>query len=144
MLYASTRNALTKSLGSTVFTDSLFATDKADVTPSGYAAHRRHQTAPKPLSAREQEIADIKAAEREASGNYEGSRGRQNHLGNQEIGYAWAEDAREAVGELRAAEGSRLVVLVSAVRSLIVARFRADRYIFASILSKSTSRNRSF
>jgi twinfilin-like protein len=115
MLYASTRNALTRSLGSTVFTDSLFATDKSDVTPHGYAAHRRHQAAPKPLSAREQEIADIKAAEREAGASYEGSRARQNHLGNQQVGYTWAEDAREAVGELRAGEGSRLVILVSVV-----------------------------
>ncbi|KAI9569001.1 actin depolymerizing protein [Boletus coccyginus] len=111
MLYASTRNALTKSLGSTVFTDSLFATDKTDVTPDGYAAHRRHQAAPKPLSAREQEIADIKAFEREAGASYEGSRARQNHLGNQEVGYTWVEDAREAVGALRAGEGSRLVIL---------------------------------
>lgn len=115
MLYASTRNALTKSLGSTVFTDSLFATNKSDVTPASYAAHRRHQTAPKPLSAREQEIADIKAAEREAGTTYEGSRARQNHLGNRDIGYTWAEDARETVGKLRAGEGSRLVILVSVV-----------------------------
>lgn len=115
MLYASTRNALTKSLGSTVFTDSLFATDKTDVTPDGYAAHRRHQAAPKPLSAREQEIADIKASEREAGAGYEGSRARQNHLGNQEVGYTWVEDAREAVGALRAGGGSRLVILVSVV-----------------------------
>lgn len=115
MLYASTRNGLTKSLGSTVFTDSLFATSKSDVTPDAYAAHKRHQTAPKPLSAREQEIADIRAAEREAGASYEGSRVRQNHLGNQEVGYTWGKDAREAVGELRAGEGSRLVVLVSFV-----------------------------
>ena len=118
MLYASTRNGLTKSLGSAVFTDSLFATDKADVTPAGYAAHRRHQSAPKPLSAREKEIADVKAAEREAGASYEGSRGRQNHLGNQEIGYTWSEDAREAVGEMRTGEGSQLVILVSIVHRI--------------------------
>ncbi|KAI6009399.1 hypothetical protein F5J12DRAFT_37253 [Pisolithus orientalis] len=86
MLYASTRNSLSKSLGSTVFTDSLFATSKADVTPEGYAAHKRHQAAPQPLSAREQEMADIKAAERQAAGNvYEGSRARQNHLGDGKV-----------------------------------------------------------
>lgn len=116
MLYASTRNALTKSLGSTVFTDSLFATSKSDVTPDAYAAHKQHQAAPKPLSAREQEIADIKAAEREAGASYEGSRARQNHLGNQEVGYTWVEEAREAIGELRGGEGSHLVILVSFVR----------------------------
>jgi twinfilin len=116
MLYASTRNALTKSLGgSTVFTDSLFATAKSDVTPDAYAAHKRHQAAPKPLSAREQEIADIKTAERDAGVAYEGGRARQNHLGSREVGYAWAEDARDAVGDLRGGEESRLVVLVSHV-----------------------------
>lgn len=112
MLYASTRNALTKSLGS-VFTDSLFATCKADVVPGAYAAHKRHQAAPKPLSAREREMADVKAAEREAGAGYEGSRARQNHVGSREIGYAWAEEAREAVGALRVGEGSHLVILVS-------------------------------
>ncbi|KIJ17140.1 hypothetical protein PAXINDRAFT_167919 [Paxillus involutus ATCC 200175] len=111
MLYASTRNSLTKSLGSTVFTDSLFATSKSDVTPDAYAAHKRHQAAPNPLSAREKEMADIKAAEREAGATYEGSRARQNHLGNQEVGYEWPEQAEDAVRELRAGEGSRLVVL---------------------------------
>jgi len=111
MLYASTRNALTKSLGSAVFTDSLFATSKADVTPGAYAAHKRHQAAPQPLSVREQEIAEIKAAEREASASYEGSRARQNHLGSREIGYVWVEEAREAVAALRAGEGSHLVIL---------------------------------
>ncbi|KAF9228719.1 actin depolymerizing protein [Gyrodon lividus] len=111
MLYTSSRNSLTRSLGSTVFTDSLFATSKSDVTPDAYAAHKRHQAAPKPLSAREQEIADIKAAEREAGATYEGSRARQNHLGNQEIGYKWPEEAEEAVRELRAGKGNQLVVL---------------------------------
>ncbi|KIJ63252.1 hypothetical protein HYDPIDRAFT_113217 [Hydnomerulius pinastri MD-312] len=111
MLYASTRNSLTKSLGSTVFTDSIFATSKADVTPEGYAAHKRHQAAPKPLSAREQEMADIKAAEREAGTKYEGSRVRQNHLGQSEVGYKWHQDAEDAVKELSTGEGNRLVVL---------------------------------
>src|ERR1700709_560398 len=71
MLYASTRGSLLKSLGSTLFTDSIFATSKADLTPEAYAAHRRHLDAPKPLSTREREMADIRAAE--ATGTYEGS-----------------------------------------------------------------------
>ncbi|KAL4065256.1 actin depolymerizing protein [Scleroderma citrinum] len=113
MLYASTRNSLTKSLGSTVFTDSLFATSKADVTPEAYAAHKRHLAAPKPLSAREQEIADIKAAEREAGVVYEGSRARQNHLGQGKVGYQWSSEAEDAVRRLGNSEGNHLVVLVS-------------------------------
>jgi twinfilin len=41
------------------FPDALFATHKSDLTATAYAAHRQHQTAPKPLSAREQEMADV-------------------------------------------------------------------------------------
>jgi len=114
MLYASTRNALTKSLGSGVFTDSLFATSKADLTPEAYAKHKKHMAAPKPLSAQEQEMADIRAAEREAGGTgYEGSSARQNVPGTR-VGFNWAPDVEEAVGELGAGEGSRLVVIVGA------------------------------
>ncbi|KAH7890002.1 actin depolymerizing protein [Phlebopus sp. FC_14] len=110
MLYASTRNALTKSLGSTLFTDALFATSKSDVTPEAYAAHKRHQAAPKPLSAREQEMADIKAAEREGT-LYEGSRARQNHLGTNEVGYKWTPEAENAVKELGQLASNKAVVL---------------------------------
>ncbi|EGN96204.1 hypothetical protein SERLA73DRAFT_185832 [Serpula lacrymans var. lacrymans S7.3] len=111
MLYASTRNSLTKSLGSAVFTDSLFATDKTDVLPEAYAAHKRHLAAPKPLSAREQELADVKAAEREGSSSaYNGSRSRVTHIPTGP-GWDWPEDVRGAVEELATHPGNRLVVL---------------------------------
>jgi len=111
MLYASTRNSLMKSLGSTHFVDSLFATSKADLTPEAYASHKRHVAAPKPLSAREQEMADIMAAERENGGGaYDGSRSRQNHLGAG-VGLNWSPDVEDAVKELITGEGSRLVVI---------------------------------
>ncbi|KAG2120031.1 actin depolymerizing protein [Suillus clintonianus] len=109
-LYASTRGSLTKSLGSTVFTDSLFATSKADVTPESYEAHKKHQAAPKPLSAREQEIANIKAAEREAGNSYEGSNARKNHIG-QRVGLSWSSDAEDAVKGLGSRDDSRIVIL---------------------------------
>ncbi|KAH7908584.1 actin depolymerizing protein [Hygrophoropsis aurantiaca] len=110
MLYASTRNSLTKSLGSAVFTDSLYATAKSDLSPEAYAAHKRHTAAPKPLSAREQEMADIKAAEREAGNTYEGSRGRQNHLGTG-VGLSWSTDAEEAIKALMTSDSDRLVII---------------------------------
>lgn len=115
MLYASTRNSLTKSLGSTVFTDSIFATSKGDITPEAYAAHKRHLAAPQPMSAREQEIADIRAAEREAGVVYEGSRAKQNHLGQGTVGYQWSPEAEDAVKRLGDSEGNHVVVLVSCV-----------------------------
>ncbi|KAF4578506.1 actin-binding proteins ADF family protein [Pleurotus pulmonarius] len=118
MLYASTRASLMKSLGSTLFTDSLFATSKDDLTTDSYAAHRRHVNAPKPLSAREQEMEDIKAAEREASGGiYEGSRARKNHLGNDSVGMKWEDGVTEAIEALGAGQGCSLLVFTINVTS---------------------------
>ena len=112
MLYASSRATLIRHLGSTHFTDSLFATSKADLTPKAYAAHKAHHAAPQPLSAREQEIADARAAERASGAVYEGSSARRNHLGTV-VGMQWSEDAEKAVRDLGEGDGSSLVLLVS-------------------------------
>ncbi|KAJ6608614.1 hypothetical protein B0H10DRAFT_2067383 [Mycena sp. CBHHK59/15] len=111
MLYASSRASLLKSLGSSLFSDSLFATSRADLTPAAYAAHRRHVTAPQPLSAAEQELADARAAER-ADGNlgaYQGSRTRTSHIGKT-IGMPWTPELEDAVKALNDGDDSILVV----------------------------------
>ncbi|OBZ69233.1 Twinfilin-1 [Grifola frondosa] len=110
MLYAATRNTLTKSLGSAHFTDNLFATSKADLSAEAYARHKRHLAAPKPMSAREKEMEEVKAAEREAGGRLlDGSQARKNHIGTR-VGLGWAEDVENAVKELGSEDGSRLVI----------------------------------
>ncbi|KAG6818214.1 hypothetical protein H0H87_000119 [Tephrocybe sp. NHM501043] len=108
MLYASTRASLLKALGSTLFTDTIFATSKADLTPEAYASHRRHVTAPKPLSAREQEMAEVRAAE--SSGAYEGSRARVNHIGAG-VGLIWSQPLEDAVRLFAQAEHGAIVVV---------------------------------
>ncbi|CAK5279342.1 unnamed protein product [Mycena citricolor] len=112
MLYASTRASLLKSLGSTLFTDSIFATSKADLTPEAYEAHRKHILAPKPLSASEQELANVRAAEREAGGLgvYQGSRARTTHMG-QTVGMPWSSESEEAVKKLGECNGSELLIM---------------------------------
>lgn len=110
MLYASSRASLLKSLGSTVFTDSIFATSKADLTADAYQAHLRHLAAPKPLSAREQEIADVRAAEN-TSASYEGSRARASHVAP--VGFKWAPEVEQAIVELVRSDSSAIVVMVS-------------------------------
>lgn len=110
MLYASTRASLLRELGSTLFGDAIFATSKADLTPEAYAAHKRHMAAPKPLSSREQEMADIRAAE--DSGVYEGSRARASHVGTG-VGLHWSSDLQEEVKQLAQGEGFGLVIIVS-------------------------------
>jgi twinfilin-like protein len=109
MLYASTRGSLTKSLGSTLFTDTIFASSRTDLTPEAYVAHRRHLSAPKPLSAREQEVADVRAAE--SSGSYNGSHTRANHVGTG-VELRWPQEVEEAIKHLTASEECAIVVAV--------------------------------
>ncbi|EIN07507.1 actin depolymerizing protein [Punctularia strigosozonata HHB-11173 SS5] len=113
MLYASTRASLTKSLGAPHFTDTLFATSKSDLTPSGYAAHLAHLAAPKPMTPREQEAAAVRAAERAAGqDDYRGSGARVAHVGGQgAVGLTWHPDAEGAVRRLADVNASRIVVL---------------------------------
>lgn len=111
MLYASTRASLLKALGSSLFTDSIFATSKADLTAEAYASHLRHVAAPNPLSSREQELADLRAAENDTA-TYEGSRGRASHIGTG-VGLNWSKEVEDAVSELGQASSDALVVIVS-------------------------------
>lgn len=121
MLYAATRNTLTKSLGSSNFADSLFATAKADLTADAYKKHRQHLAAPQPMSAREKEMEEVKAAERQSSGmarsGSELARVAQSH-----VGLKWTEDVENAIRELGAGDGSSVVVLTvdSATETLLL------------------------
>jgi len=110
MLYAATRSSLTKSLGSSVFTDSIFATSKQDLTPSAYEAHRKHVAAPHPLSAREQELSDLRAAEN-AAATYEGSSVRTTHFGTG-VGLAWSAEVENAFVELARNSQENAIILV--------------------------------
>ena len=111
MLYASTRLSLLKSLGSSLFTDSLFATSKADLTSEAFDAHLQHVSAPNLLSAREQEMADVREAENEAA-SYAGSNARVTHIGTGH-GLSWSPEAEHAVTELGEGTGSSIVIIVS-------------------------------
>ncbi|CAG8518048.1 2571_t:CDS:2 [Acaulospora colombiana] len=113
MLYASTQSALKKALGDYRFKDSIFATSKADLTTDGYEAHQRHVNAPKPLSAREEAMQSIRAAEKAAGLNkYQGAGERRSHAGSAPVGFKWTSEAEDAVKDLANREGcSKLVIL---------------------------------
>jgi len=114
MIYASTRNSVTKSLGATNFVDTIFATSKEDLTPAGYAAHKRHLAAPKPMSAREKEMAGIKAAEREAgSAPYNSGAARKSPFGTG-VGLRWSSEVEAAVRDLVDVTGDHLVTMTIA------------------------------
>jgi len=116
MLYASSRASLFKSLGSALFTDSIYATSKADLTSEAYQAHLQHLAAPKPLSARELEMADVRAAET-SSASYQGSRSRATHVGAG-IGFKWTPEIEEAVTELGRGDNCAIIVFVSSIAFL--------------------------
>ncbi|KAG8953971.1 Twinfilin-1 [Tulasnella sp. 424] len=110
MLYASSRSALVKALGGQAVKDTLFATSKKDLSPEAYAAHLRHVAAPKPMSAREAELAEIQAAERQSSTAFEGSRARKNHVGAG-VGVVWTAEVEDAVKSLAAGQGANLLII---------------------------------
>ncbi|QRV99992.1 cofilin/tropomyosin-type actin-binding protein [Ceratobasidium sp. AG-Ba] len=119
MLYASTRAALTKALGDQRFKDSIFATSKSDLTPEAYEAHLRHLSAPKPLTAREKELEEIRAAERESSSAYEGSGVRQSIVGSR-VGMKWTDEAGEALKELPTTGGKAVVLSIDPANEVLV------------------------
>ncbi|KAF9119956.1 Twinfilin-2, partial [Mortierella sp. 14UC] len=70
MIYAATRASLTKDLGDSHFTDSIYGTNKGDFTLEGYKKHKASLAAPKPLSERERQLAEIRANEKTLGGAY--------------------------------------------------------------------------
>ncbi|KAG8888275.1 Twinfilin-1 [Tulasnella sp. 332] len=111
MLYASSRSAVVKALGGQAFSDTMFTTIKGDLTPEAYAAHLRHVAAPPPMNAREQELADIKAAEKEMGEAYEGSRGRKNHVGTT-VGVKWSPEVEDAVRAIVSGQGHENLAVI--------------------------------
>ncbi|KIJ22805.1 hypothetical protein M422DRAFT_786342 [Sphaerobolus stellatus SS14] len=111
MLYAATRNNLTKGLGSGSFPETLFATSKADLTSEAYAAHQRHLAAPIPLSTREKEMVEIRAAANASSS--QGSSVRRNHLAGAGVEVNWPDDVTEAVQKLSADDIPETLVVLN-------------------------------
>jgi twinfilin-like protein len=107
MLYASTRASLIKSLGSSHFPNSFFATSLADLTPAAYTAHLARLAESPPLSPAEKEMA---AAEREAGSVFDFSMTPSNNITG--VGLQWSDDVEHAVVQLGEGVGGRLVVMV--------------------------------
>ncbi|KAJ6488566.1 actin depolymerizing protein [Mycena vitilis] len=111
MLYSSSQAPLRKALGASLFSDSMDARSKDELTAQAYAAHRRHVLAPPPLSAREREMADVLAAERQA-GNvdaYQGSGARNSPIANT-ISMPWDTKLEQAVKALGEGDDTALVI----------------------------------
>ncbi|KAK6517961.1 Twinfilin-1 [Arthrobotrys conoides] len=77
MLFASTRNTFTRELGTEHFSESIFATTKAEVTVEGFKKHDAHVAKAAPLTEEEIALRGVKEAEAEAS---RGTTARASHV----------------------------------------------------------------
>ncbi|KAF9354981.1 hypothetical protein BGX26_007142 [Mortierella sp. AD094] len=79
MIYAATRASLTKDLGDSHFKDSIYGTNKSDFSLDGYKKHVASLAAPKPLTDRERQLAEIHANEKTMVENMKGGAYRKSH-----------------------------------------------------------------
>ncbi|KAF3938163.1 Twinfilin-1 [Dactylella cylindrospora] len=77
MLFASTKNTLVRELGTEHFSETIFATTKAEVTPEGFKKHDAHVAKAAPLTEEESALKGVKEAEAEAS---RGTTSRASHV----------------------------------------------------------------
>ncbi|KAG1050938.1 hypothetical protein G6F55_007713 [Rhizopus delemar] len=111
MLYASTRATLTKELGDYRFADQVYGTDKSEFTWDGYRKHLAHKSADAPLTRREQELAEIKAAEAKAVSDYQGTTTRKSYAPG--VAFPLTEKAIESLLELKKEKQERTCNFVS-------------------------------
>ncbi|KAA1121113.1 Twinfilin-1 [Puccinia graminis f. sp. tritici] len=118
MLYASTRATISRQLGDSNFKDSMFATTKDDLTPKGYLAHLASQKAQAPMTLRERELADIKAAEGADLSSMGTAMRSSNVWGsgdntvNANLGLKWHEDAQKSLSSWSAEDGGPIVQFI--------------------------------
>ncbi|KAG2202383.1 hypothetical protein INT47_008854 [Mucor saturninus] len=98
MLYASTRATLTRELGDYRFVDSIYGTEKSEFTWEGYKKHLAHKAAEAPLTRREQELVEVKAAEAQTVSDYQGTTTRKSFTPG--IAFPLTEKAVEALSHL--------------------------------------------
>ncbi|KAI9281779.1 hypothetical protein BC943DRAFT_329564 [Umbelopsis sp. AD052] len=98
MLYASSRASLTKDLGDYRFVDNMWGTEASEFTLEGYKKHKSHQTAEAPLTARERELAEIKAQESKASSNHMGTTVRKTYAAG--VAVPLSQEAQAALEDL--------------------------------------------
>ncbi|KAG0241263.1 hypothetical protein BGW41_006117 [Actinomortierella wolfii] len=98
MIYAATRATLTKELGDSHFTDNLYGTNMSDFTLEGYKRHRASLSAPKPLTERERQLAEIRENEKLLVESMKGASQRKAHAPG--MNFPLTDEAIEALKKL--------------------------------------------
>jgi twinfilin-like protein len=107
MLFASTRLTLVRELGIERFRETIFATERDELTAEGFRKHDAHVKLEAPLTEEEEALGNVKRAEMEEG---RGSAGKR--VGGSSIQLPIAEDALQALKGLPEADYN-LVQLVS-------------------------------
>lgn len=110
MLYASTRHALTRELGTEKFRESIFVTTKEELLPAGWEKHDEHGRLEAPLTEEEKAAKGVREAE--AAEGSAGTTGRKGHVSSG-LGLPVSSAAVDALRNLGRGEGGSLVQLVS-------------------------------
>jgi twinfilin-like protein len=108
MLFASTRLTLVRELGIERFRETIFVTEKQELTAEGFKKHDQHTKLEAPLTEEEQALGAVKRAEAEEG---RGMGAKRNHV----VGMAMpiSKDATAALTKLAAgSQGGNLVQLV--------------------------------
>jgi twinfilin-like protein len=96
MTYSATKATIKKEFGGGVIKDEMFGTTKDDLSLSGYRKHLQSLEAPPPLSMAEQELLEVKEAEKQAMA---GGSSRQSPIHG--LSFPLVDDAREALKKMK-------------------------------------------
>jgi len=121
MLFAATRLTLVRELGTEHFRETIFATNKEELTVAGFEKHEAHTKLEAPLTEEERTLGEVKRVEQEAGS---GTGQREIHL-SKNLNMPVEEDALAAIKEM-GENGSRSVVMLVS-RANLVRSYDADR-----------------
>lgn len=97
MLFASTRLTLVRELGIERFRQTIFATEKSELTPEGWRKHEAHESLSAPLTEEESGLQGVKEAEAKES---QGTGTRRGHVSSK-VDVKTGEGVLEALGSLK-------------------------------------------
>ncbi|OZJ04115.1 hypothetical protein BZG36_02866 [Bifiguratus adelaidae] len=105
MIYASTRATLKREWGESGLREVVYGTTKEEFSLEGYRLHLKHQKAEAPLTQRERDLAEVKAAETQsASYTPQGTQAKKTYAAG--VAFPLSDDAKSALEGLSKTESS--------------------------------------
>ncbi|KAG0263342.1 Twinfilin-1 [Actinomortierella ambigua] len=137
MIYAATRATLTKELGDSHFTDNIYGTSMNDFTLEGYKRHRASLSAPKPLTDRERQLAEIRENEKVLIESMKGASQRKAHAPG--MNFPLTDEAVEALKKLVISVAAPPEPATMIVKKKVIRRVTVPKKKTAKALSSPAS-----